>query len=440
MPLATPSPVQPSPVQATPVQATPVQAAPVQATPVQEARDRLDQTPTPPVGTNRLMIVIGLGYCLLASTLSMPSALPEVRRTIRMSDTVTSLHGSFFGWGLVLGSLFGSGLILHLGRQRTIIAAVVAMGLGAGTFATGTTVFQTLLGAAFAGLGAAALVIVVPGLVADAFGDRRTEVFNKVNVAPGLAGFSFPLAVAGAPLIGLNWRWPTAGIPLLFLVAMIVACRPVLGIRTGAAASSSAKARDVLRPLKDNPYVRRRFLLQVLQVTLEFSLGVWQVTYLRENVGFTRSMAPLGAAAAAFGIVSSRSLVPRLIALLGRRLEAACFGAFGAGALTLLFTRNHVLAILAIAVSSFAIGPTYTLTVERMFLRSTSPTLITSSLSAVASGVAITIGPLLVGTLSDIFSLRTALLCLPLGAAFGMYLCVNRWGDEAGSLGQHVTD
>ncbi len=369
----------------------------------------------------------------------MPAALPEVRRTIRMSDTVTSLHGSFFGWGLVLASLFGSGLILRLGRQRTMIAAVVAMGLGAGTFATGTTVIQTLIGAAFAGLGASALVIVVPGLVADAFGHRRTEVFNKVNVAPGLAGFSFPLAVAGAPLIGLNWRWPSACIPLLFLVAIAIVCRPLLGVRTGVAPLATARARDVLRPLRRNPYVRKRFLLQVLQVMLEYSLVVWQVTYLREHVGFTRSLAPLGAAAGAFGIVTSRTLVPRLIASFGRQLESICFATFGVASLTLLFTQNRVVAIGAIAFAAFAIGPTYTLTVERMFLRSSSPTLITSSLSAVASGVAISIGPLLVGTLSDRFGLRTALFSLPLGAVFGLYLCFTRWGHEAGSLGQRVT-
>ena len=59
-----------------------------------------------------------------------------------------------------------------------------------------------------------------------------------------------------------------------------------------------------------------------------------------------------------------------------------------------------------------------------------------SSLAAVASGLAITAGPLLVGLAGDAFGLRNAMWLIPLGAGIGAALSLVRWGGEAGLLGQ----
>jgi fucose permease len=387
--------------------------------------------------------VFALGYCLLAAGLSITATLPEVRRTIAMSDTITSLHGSFFGWGLIVAGLFGAILVSKIGRRNTLIGTAVGMASGAAVFGTGTSTLQTLLGAAIVGISGALFVVVVPGLVADAFGDQRTKVFTQINMAPALAGFSFPLAVAGAPSVGLNWRWPTVLVPGGILFAIVLLSRRIVGLRVDGGESGNSgepgkvSAWVILQPLKTNKYVRMRFVLQVLQVGLEFSVGVWSVTYLRENVGFSRNMAPLGAAAWAVGMLMSRGVVQQLIRRLGRHLEIACFLGGGLGVSVLIITHNRPLALVALAFISFSFGPMYPLTVERLFLRSSAPTTHTSSLSAIASGIAITIGPLLVGRLSDSFGLRTALLAIPVGSLVGVALCISRWGSEAGSLGQH---
>jgi MFS family permease len=400
---------------------------------------RPTETPRPAshAGTRWLAVVFALGYCLLAAGLSITATLPEVRRTIVMSDTITSLHGSFFGWGLIVAGLFGAVLVSRIGRRNTLIGTTIGMAGGAAVFGTGTTVLQTLAGAAIVGISAALFVVVVPGLVADAFGDQRTEVFTQINMAPALAGFSFPLAVAGAPSVGLNWRWPTVVIPACVLFCIAVLSRRVVGLRVAGGEQGTTSAWAILQPLKTNPYVRKRCLLQVLQVSLEFSVGVWSVTYLRENVGFSRNMAPLGAAAWAVGMLISRGLVPHLIGLLGRHLEVTCFLGGGLGVSLLISTHNRPLALFALTFIAFSFGPTYPLTVERLFLRSNAPTTHTSSLSAIASGIAISVGPLLVGRLSDTFGLRVALLTVPGAALVGVALCLGRWGGEAGHLGQH---
>ena len=59
-----------------------------------------------------------------------------------------------------------------------------------------------------------------------------------------------------------------------------------------------------------------------------------------------------------------------------------------------------------------------------------------SSLAAVASGIAITLGPFVVGVLADRIGLTSALLIVPGLGAVALALCLVRWGNEAGRSGQ----
>jgi predicted MFS family arabinose efflux permease len=386
----------------------------------------------------RVVVVMSLAYALLACSLSAQVALPEIRRTIHMTDVVTSLHGSFFGWAMLVGGLFGSRLIGRFGRSRLLATGAVGLGSGAVLFGTGHVVAQTLAGAAISGISGAMLVITIPGLIADAFGARRSMVFNRLNVVPAFVGLLFPLAVAAAPSVSLTCRWPTIILPLVFLVAAAVVG---VSLRSDGRSVPSADAGDGVKAVVDMlrvAGVRRRFLIQILSVTIEFGFAVWVVTYLREVVGFSRDRAPLGAAAWALGMFISRALIGRVVHAFGPRLEASCFAGVMAGVVLLVFGHWPLLRFLAVPLVSLSIAPSYTLGVERLFLRGEATpanTATLSSLAAIASGVAITIGPLLVGLAGDAFGLRRAMLALFVGAAVGFGLSVTRWGGEAGRLG-----
>lgn len=387
----------------------------------------------------RVIIVMSLAYALLACSLSALIALPEIRRTIHMTDVVTSLHGSFFGWALLVGGLFGSKLSKLIGRSRFLAIGVFGLGVGAVLFATGRVVAQTLAGAAIAGASGAILVITIPGLIADTFGERRSEVFTKLNAVPALAGLVFPLTVSVAPSVSLTWRWPTIVFPLLLTVVIVGLSHPLRnGERSPRSTSPDTGARAILGPLKVKS-VRQRFVIQVLSTSIEFAAGIWMVTYLREVVGLSRDRAPIGAAAWALGMFFSRASVPRLVRWLGPRLEAAGFVGVVVGGLMLMYGHFSVVRLVAVPVISFSIGPMYTLGVERLFIRGNvnpANTANLSSLAAVASGLAITAGPLLVGLAGDAFGLRNAMWLIPLGAGVGAALSLVGWGGEAGLLGQ----
>ncbi len=407
-----------------------------------------DSTTVPIPNRRRILATFGVAYVLLACGLSVTAALPELRRSVQMSDAVTSLHGSFFGWGSLLGGLFGAGMIRRLGRLNVLVGSSASLGIGAVLFGTAHGVRQSLTGGALIGLGGAALVIVVPGLVADVFGAERNAVFTGLNVTPGLGGLAFPLMLALAPAIGISWRVPTSLLPIGLLVIIAVLVAPLL--RTGSrartfpagrrgGATTVGSSRDVLALLRHRG-VRQRFALQVLTVMVEFSLGAWVVVFLRENGGFSQAAAPLGGAAWAIGMMLARFFTARLVVFFGRWLEAACFAGGVVGALTVLNAPNGAARLFAAVFAAFSFGPMYTLGVERLFLNAeaagSSDTTLVSALAAVASGVAITVGPFAVGVVADQVGLRSALLLVPCAGVVGVIACAGRWGGEAGESGQ----
>ena len=394
----------------------------------------------PPVHRRQLLVLLSVSYALLACGLSVTVALPELRRSVPMSDTVTSLHGSFFGWALLLLGLFGSRMVVRFGNLRLLLSGTGAVGVGALLFGSAHVVTQSLSGGALIGLGGAAVVTAIPGLVADTFGDERNAIFTRLNVAPAFGGLSFPLLISAAPSLGTTWRVPTAALPALLLAVVVVLSVPELRrTRERGVVPRTTSGRDVLVLLRLDG-VRRRFALQVLEVGVEFSFASWLVVFLREQGGFSKAAAPIGGAAWAVGMMTSRALTPRLIGAFRNRLEASCLTGGIICALCVLAIPVPALRLLAVALTSFSFGPMYTLGVERMFVNAEQEgvvdTVAVSSLAAVASGVAITLGPFAVGVVADRIGLTSALLLVPGMAVVALALCVVRWGNEAGRSGQ----
>jgi MFS family permease len=385
---------------------------------------------------SHLLVALSLAYALLACGLSITAALPELRRVAPMSDTVTSLHGSFFGWGMVGGGFVGATVLRAVGRRRVLVGGVIGIASGSATFATARSPLQSLAGAAVIGICGAAVVLTTPALVADVYGEHRARVFNRINTAPAIAGLLFPLALTMATTGGVSWRVPVAVLPIIcaLSIVVVVARGP---LREAHRVATPVSAVPIpLVPLLRNAPLRRRFGLQVLSVAMEFAMGVWVVTYLREEAGFSRSAAPLGAAAWALGMLASRAMVPMLVAALRRRLEACCYGGTAAAVLVLLAAPWPVVKLGAVAAVAFSVGPMYTLGVDRLFVRGGSDSASISALASLASGVAVTVGPVVLGAAADRVGLSRAMLAVVVAAGIGMMLSARRWGGEAGMLGQ----
>ena len=370
--------------------------------------------PTTSFRWDRLTVASALGYCLLVAGLSAGVVLGELRNQFGISGTITALHGSMFGFGLLAVGVWGVAVVDRIGRGRALRGAAFALMAGVVLFCTGPTWQVTLLGTAFSGAGGALLVMVMPGVINDHHGEHRAAAFAAVNGVPGALGVVLSLAVGGALGLGWSWRGPYLGISIGIAVLLAYVARPVglpRSVRHGDFTLRHFTRRAVLVP----------WLFIVNAVLAEFTVGIWAATYLKEVGGASGGLAAALAGVIGVMMFVSRMALPRTIRVLGPATASACFGGIGIGALMMCFLPGLPAKVLGLVIVGFGGGPLYPLTVDRLYdtAGATVDSVSLGAISAMASGAAVTVGPLVLGVLADSVGLRWALLIVPALAVLG---------------------
>lgn len=363
---------------------------------------------------DRLTISSALGYCMLVAGLSVGVVLGELRAEFGLSGVVAALHGSTFGIGLLCAGVWGVRVVDRVGRRTTLMVSASAIAAGVVLLCLGPAWPVTLFGTALTGTGGALLVMVMPGLISDHHGEHRATAFAAVNGVPGLAGLAFSLVIGGALAAGLSWRPPYLAMTALFGAALAFVAWPV-------AVPEGERSGDFsLRPMLE-PEVHRPWLFIVNAVLTEFTVGIWAVTYLHEVGKASSGLAAV--VASVFGIMMflSRLVLPRLLTTLGDTTIVWSFVAVGAGAAVMCFAPGLPMKVLGLAVVGFGGGPLYPLTVDRFYAEAGGhlDSVAMGAFCALASGAAVTLGPLALGVLADAVGLRWAILVVPVLAALG---------------------
>ena len=357
-----------------------------------------------------------LGYCILVSALSVGVVLSELRDQFGISGTLAALHGSTFGIGLLVCGVFGVGIVDRLGRRRALELSFFAMLTGVTLFCIGQAWPVTLAGTAIAGLGAALFVLMVPGIISDHHGEHRAAAFAAVNGFPGLAGVAFSLVIGATLSAGGSWRVSYALLTAIIGMSFLVVARSVVvpaGERHGSFSLIVLRQRRVLKP----------WLHIVNAVLTEFTVGIWAAVYLKE-VG-RASAGQASALAGLFGVSMfvSRMVLPAVLRRVGDHTIMLSFIVAGCGAATMCLVPSLPGKALGLVAVGFGGGPLYPLTVDRLYASADGvvDSVGLGAICALASGVAVTFGPLLLGVLADMVGLRWAILVVPLLAAIGAF-------------------
>jgi predicted MFS family arabinose efflux permease len=369
---------------------------------------------TRPIIWDRLTITCALSFCVLVAGLSVGIVLGELRDELGISGVVAAAHGSAFGIGMLLLGAFGSGLVARLGRPRAFWGSCATVTGGILLLCVGRAWPVTLLGASLAGVACSMLVLLMPGIIADHHGDNRAAAYAAVNGAPGLAGISFSLVVGAVISSGGSWRWPYALLTLAIAAGVVVA-----GRRVTIPASH-------LPPVKVLPLFRHRDITEpwlhiIHAVLVEFSVGIWAVVYLKEVGGASSGLAAaLGAIWGLFLFVT-RMRLPHIVAMFGPWTRSIAFATAAVGAVVMWAGPGLWIRALGLTIVALGAGLLYPLAVDQLYERGDADAVTLGFVTALASGVGVTIGPLLLGVLADSVGLRHALLFVPILAVVGVY-------------------
>lgn len=363
---------------------------------------------------DRLTVTCALSFCLLVSGLSVGAVLGELRDELGLSGVVAAAHGSTFGLGLVVMGLFGLRLVARVGRPAAFWGTCVMIVVGVAVLCAGHSWPVTLGGTAVAGTACAMLVLLMPGIVADHHGPARVGAFAAINGVPGLAGVSYSLVVGASLAAGLSWRWPYLALTL-FIAGLLAAVGVRAAIPTSAPSPVSALA------LVRRSATRRPFLDAVHAVLAEFPLGVWSVTFLKEVGGSSSGGAAALGAVWGLCLMVARLLLPRYVALTGAWARSIGFAAVTLGTVVMWLGPSLAVRIAGLVIVAFGCSPLYPLAVDRLYARVDADSVALGAVTALASGVAIISGPLLLGVLADAIGLRDAVLAVTALAALGVY-------------------
>lgn len=375
----------------------------------------VDAVPAPPAGIwDRLTVTCALSFCVLVAGLSVGIVLGELRDELDISGVVAAAHGSAFGIGMLALGAFGSGLVARIGRPTAFWGSCATVVGGISLLCIGRIWPVTLLGASLAGVACSMLVLLMPGIVADHHGERRAAAYAAVNGIPGLAGISFSLLIGAVIAAGASWRWPYALLTLGIGAAVLIAGR---GVRIPSSPSTSTR----ILPLFRERDVAVPYVHIVHAVLVEFPIGIWAVVYLKEVGGASSGLAASLGAIWGLCLFLVRMSLPRVVALFGPWTRSVGFGLSAAGALLMWTGPGLWVRVLGLAVVAVGAAGLYPLAVEALYERAGADTVSLGFVTAFASGTAVTVGPLLLGVLADVVSLRHGLLFVPVLALVGVY-------------------
>jgi predicted MFS family arabinose efflux permease len=363
---------------------------------------------------DRLTYASALGYALLVCALSVGVVLGELREQFALSGLIASLHGSTFGFGLLVAGVWGVRVVDSLGRRSALALSAAALASGITLFCTGPAWPITLTGTALAGLGGALLVMVMPGLISDHHGEHRAAAFAAVNGAPGLAGVAFSLIIGLALALHWSWRAPYLILTGVIVLALISVAWPVAipkSPRQGAFTLSHFRDRDVFVP----------WLHIVNAVICEFAIGIWAATYLKEVGNASGGLASAMAGVFGISMFLSRLVLPTIMRYLGDATITVSFTVLAVGALMMCFAPGLLPRVAGLTIVGFGGAPLYPLTVDRLYASAEHKidSISLGAICALASGAAVTLGPLALGILADSVGLQRALLVVPVIAVVG---------------------
>lgn len=345
-------------------------------------------------------------------------SLPGLRDDLGIGFGVASLHGSLFAVGMIAAGLLGDRVIGRAGRRPSFWAAATGMAAATWVLASAGTLALTLPAALAMGTVGSLLIVLIPAVLSDSHGVRRSTAFAEANSISSAAGAVAPIVIGAAIFAGLGWGPGLAVAPTILLVVLAVAFGstpfpPPVAARSPAGAPAGGGPPDG-RPVPLGAAFWRHWLTLVLVVAVEFCMVFWAADYLRTVVGLAPAAAAASVATFLAGMVLGRAVGGRIaLRMAADRMLVRALLLAGAGFAVFWSTGLPVPSVVGLALTGLGIAMLYPLSLALAVGAASGRSDRAAARTTLGSGVAVGLAPLVLGWSADLVGLRLAYLLVP---------------------------
>ncbi|HRF49073.1 MAG TPA: MFS transporter [Anaerolineales bacterium] len=338
-------------------------------------------------------------YCLN----SFGPLTPFLRSELGISYAVASLHFTAFALGILGAGLGGPSVIERIGRWRALWLGAFGMSAGAVLLLVGVDPLVTIAASFLMGLIGSLILAVMPAALADRHGERRAIALSEANLLASVISTAAPLAIGWFARTALGWR-PGLGLALLAPIALYFVFR---GGSTG-----DGRATDVTAPRSTGSLPTRYWVFWaglVLGVSIEFCMVFWSADFLETVRGLAKADAAQAVSLFLVGMIVGRLVGSRLVVRFDTRavvIGSLLIAGLGFGVYWLV--PGPIAALTGLLVTGLGVAGLYPL-IMALAIEAAGPNVTQASARAtLASGVAISILPLVLGRVADAVGIASA--------------------------------
>jgi fucose permease len=333
---------------------------------------------------------------------SLGPVMPFLKADLHLSYTVSSLHFTALGTGILLVGLLGHKLVDRLGRLFIIWNGAIGMSAGICLLIWGKTPAVTIPGGFLVGCFGALILAIAPAALSDHHGPLGTVAISEANVFALTVGVTAPLLV-GWSAAGLgNWR--------LLLGAVVLA--PLL-FRLVLGKVSLLEDRQVIQKVQSGRPLPWRFWYYwsaiVLSEGAEYCMIFYSPTYLEQQLGLLKANAALASSLFVVGMILGRLAGTRLVRRFSMPVLITASALLAlAGFLLFWLASAPFVGLAGLFITGLGIANLYTLTLSLAISAAKGSTAQAGVRSVLSTGSSILVAPILLGRLVDLSGIRPA--------------------------------
>jgi fucose permease len=320
---------------------------------------------------------------------------PFLKTELNLTYTVSSFHFTAFAVGILLVGLGGHLIIQRFGRQRSLWAGLFGMSLGSLVLIVGKSPVLTIGASFLMGLIGSLILAIVPAALSDRHGEMKAVALSEANMISSLFATTAPLLV-GWFAASIGWQWALG----------VMACVPImmfpgLGRNTSQdTVAGTAETKQSGRPLPALFWVY--WVGIVLGVSVEFCMVFWSADYMEQVLGLPKADAAQAVSLFLAAMILGRLFGSRLVQRFSTRsvVTSSIFVA-GVGFLLFWMAPSTMAGLAGLFITGLGVANFYPLILSLAISAANGDTTQAGARATLASGTAILILPLALGSLAD---------------------------------------